>query len=857
MQTSATSDDQVIPGQRVNSAELDRQTRKGQAPIRWGDFSGGLTRISGIGNVRGNNLIQYAYNQGLVTRIPGYLGLPFNPTVQASISSEANISAFIAANKRLHSINAANGDTALRWLAGLGTKLYGDTSSTDPTLLVRTTLTDSIISTANLRFNSTNYLAYSARGTTDHTGGTVDVSGSGAPSFTTLVTHLASGDGFWAMQYYPDLHCNILIGQYNSVNGIWYVSDTTAIPAVPQPVVFTDTKDVEGVIPTVTTSTFLPTSVWQETPEGGGTFDYQYGWSGLTNLGASDNTYATFATQAFFNFYSYPLRVGFGGQFSTMSPSALIKGYTIAIEGHEDNANRDIFYHQVRLTVDGQPVGDNRANPDNFELNATTDTTTTFGSSTDAFGISLTGANLQNIGVRIVFINLNNNVGTASIDTVTIAVTSRMPGTQATVNQGGWAVAPHPLFPDRLAYVEPAADDPTAITQPRRLCFLDFSYDNAGQRPTVAKTYANVGNIPYVHHAAPFLGSYLITGSASAGPGDRVVLVKSDNTTQDYQFPGFMGSTIFKVNALFSSGIYAIAQVVASDFSDMQYWLFNTVNNSWYTDTVLQSKTGTSIALQPIPYAETTLGIQQSQIYTIYPRTTHTAARREFMPSDLNQDPRTTNTTQTKYASALFLQTMEMEAGYPDASATIVQLDYQERMISASGGNFGTVQVQIEVGGDATFASPAIDTTFSSGHNATIASRGSYPVPGSGVAFQTQIARFTLDQGSGTTTAGPNGLNVLETYVPEWAQDLRVYKFQLAPSGHSKPDILSLLEEFERVKTKKNVQPLKTGSVNVNASYNGVVGDWQVWTGGRGATESSGDQIKTPVIQFTEKMGSV
>lgn len=857
VQVSGQSDDQVIPGSRVNSAEIDRLTRKGSQPVRFSDFSGGLTHVGGIGNVK-NNLNQYGYNQGLVTRIPGALLLPYNPTIQTSITSEQDISAFIAANKRLHALNSAVGDTALRWLFGLGINVFGDTSGTNPAVVQRfNSGSDYVTAAANLFLNSTNYAAFAFRNVADATGvtGRSDVSGSGAGTGTQVVALGTAGDTIWGMQYMGGLGpsgANIFTGAVAGVNQLYYALGSATIPAALQPVVDTSSKSVEGSLAVVTVGPFLPTSYGQDADNLSST---DQNWLTMANLLTSDNTYATSLNGTnSAGLATNPLILNFGPQFSAVPLSAIIKGFAPQWELKESATNDDIVFRSVKLMFDGTVQGNDRA--DGAEVTAS-DAVYPFGGTNDNFGLSKTGADLASISTRLMMITVSiNGSSTVSADTGGLTVTYRMPGTALKLNEGGWAVAPHPLFPNRFAYVEPAADDKTAITQPRRLCFVDCEWDAAGNRPTGSKSYPSVGGLAYIHHVVPFLGGYLITGSNSSGPGDRVVFLKGDGTTFDYQFPGFMGSTQFKVNALYPMGIYFAAQVVASDFSDLQYWLFDTTRNSWFCDTILQSKTATAIALQPIPYAEVALGLQQNMLYSIFPLTTHTAARREFFPADPNQDPRQTNTSQTKYASALYLQTMEMEAGYPDASNTIVRLDYQERRIGDASSATGTVKVEIETGGDATVASPAISNTFTTGHSATPGSRGRYEVPLSGQAYQTFITRLTLDQGSGTTTSGPNGLNVLVTTAQEWAEDLRVYEYQLAPDGHSKPDILALLEEFERVKTKKNVQPLKGGSINCNASYVKVV-RWETWQGERGSPEISANQVQTPVIQFAERLGTV
>jgi hypothetical protein len=851
--------DQVIPGTRTNAPEMDRLTRDGIQPVRFASFHDGLARLGGIGDVRAD-INKFAKNQGIVTRIPGAALLPYNPTTQTSMTNDLDISGFVALNRRIHSITSTLGVTGLRWLGGLGTLLLGDTSLTDPTLVVRDTFTNIITSCANLVLNSTDYTAFATNGQTDDVKGTASVTGSANPTWVELVTNSNAADVIWAMAYFPNLGpgVNVFIGTNGNVNQVWYALRSATVPATLLPVVETSTKDVEGTLATTTTAETLATS---------GACQPSYTLGGITittdgaaNITANDGTYLT---------QTFPagLAVGdigpnitalFSSQFSAVPLAAIVTGLTVKIEIKESNAAFNGYLNDVHLEVNGTQVG--ASIPDPAELD-TSDTVKTMGGSTERWNIAeLKGEDLTNIAVVFNIVKGANdgNDRDVTIDYVSLTVTWRLPGSAAAiaVNSGATALPAMPNFAHRMVLLEPIVAQATAITVPRRLVYEDFVWDAEGNRPTATKEYPDVGGLVNIHHGTPVAGGYAVTGGPTAGPGETVLILKEDGKVVNTNLPKANGSVRFLCNALFERPGYIVAQMVASDNTDLQYWEFDLFTNQWHTGTVLQSLTATQIAAQPIPYAEATLNLQQNRIYSIFPNSTDIGVRREFIPPDMKADPRLSNTSEVKFASALYLQTMEMYLGYPEASNTISALDYQERAIGSSSSSTGTVKVDVEVGGDATLASPAISNTFTTGLSATVASRGHYPVPSSGSAYQTAIFRITLDQGSGSTTGTPNGVPVLATTVQEWGEVLLQIDIQLEEDGHSEPSVLSTIQALETLKKTRNLQHLKIDEFSGVASFDKIV-SYSKWLSERGATASAADSFEPPIARFLSKIGKV
>ncbi len=852
------SDEQVIQGSRVNSPEIDRLTRKGQQGIRLVDFQGGLAQYTGIGDVR-SDLNKYALNQGLITRIPGALLLPFNPTLQTSMTNDVDVSAFTAAGKRLHSTLSALNDTALRWFGGIGTLILGDTSSSDPALKVRATaLTNTITAIGNLYYNGAPCLAFATDGDTDDIRYTTDVSGTGNLSLSLFVAY-SSGDRIDGMDYFPELGngVNIFFGKYGGVTGWWYRNGSETSGTALSPIVYANTKDIPGNLATLDTGYLHGTrnvDLYRETTD--------------TNIFASDDAYGTGVPTAKDNLSSVIFSVaGFPWPATTPRSASLI-GLLAEVEAKESAADDNIDRLEVKI-LKGPPdatVGGGTT-PESFaetKLNTTelgtVDAYIVFGSFTDPWLADVTMADFMASDFWMTinpYLSGGTTTPSVSVDDVRIKVYYQPTGTQMTTVLGGNRLERMPNFPNRMVSLEPRSTDVSAITQPRRLVYTDFTYDADIGGPVGTKTYPDVGNLANVHHGVPIAGGYAITGGPMTGPGELVFILREDGKVVNTRIPATNGGVVFKCTGLFALNGYLGAHMVSSDNTNMQDWYYDLgPRGGWFTDTVMQTLLGTQITTQPLVYAETALNLFQSQSYVLWPASTHIGVRRDYVPSDMNADPRLAASSITKFASAISLSTMNMFAGYADASNTLVWLEHQERAIGSSASATGTVKVEVETGGDSTFASPAVTTTFTSGLSATVASRGHYDVPTSGVAYQTLAWKVTLDQGSGTTTAGPNGVPILNNTVQDWAEDLLVIDIQLERIGNSKATILKTLGALATLKKTKNVQPLKIGDFYGNAVYDRAM-EYSEWLHSKGAAVTAADAKQPPVVRFIAKPGTV
>src|SRR3990167_9287865 len=149
---------QVLGGIRTG-VEVDRSAQQGVTKVVIGDLSGGLRPNPGVGSWL-RDLNTYTYNQGLQTRFPSPPILPYAVTNQSAMAA-IDISAYVAANIRLHSILSALGTTGLRWYGFLGPNMYRDTSLSNSALAAPTTdnlTTDNVTAVAEVVWNSTRYL---------------------------------------------------------------------------------------------------------------------------------------------------------------------------------------------------------------------------------------------------------------------------------------------------------------------------------------------------------------------------------------------------------------------------------------------------------------------------------------------------------------------------------------------------------------------------------------------------------------------------------------------------------------------------------------------------------------------------
>jgi hypothetical protein len=154
-------------------------------------------------------------------------------------------------------------------------------------------------------------------------------------------------------------------------------------------------------------------------PNSGGTFatDSLLGvvdWTGASNASISDGSYAT--SGLLLGQISRYLKVtNFG---FTIPLDATITGVTVNVERSTTtlNATHD---NSVRLVKNGDVSGDNKATVTQWP---TSDAITSYGSSTDLWGLSLTPADINSSDFGVVISAVADLLGTAQIDHVTITI---------------------------------------------------------------------------------------------------------------------------------------------------------------------------------------------------------------------------------------------------------------------------------------------------------------------------------------------------------------------------------------------------------------------------------------------------
>lgn len=632
------------PGWR-SGFEIGRDTRENVLPFVYDDLSGGYLAQSGFFAASQKNKVYY--NQGLMVHIPRLCCLPFKSTAQTAMD-DVGISAFRDANKRVHSLMSSLGVSGQRFLATLGKHVYIDTSLTNPALTLGLTMTDSILSVANLKLNATDYTAFSTDGTTNDTLGVVDVTDLGTT--TSLVTHAHADDGFFVMDFFANLGnggWNVFGGVLNQVNGFYaYPSTAVTLPLTSStifPIVYKDTKDIEGI--SATTVTVGPKNPTKGTIGNRGdssrasvtgvTYGYSYwgSWGSPSNILASDNAYATASSnfvanadtgtsaQAPTGIVSDEL-IAYGPDFSAEVPvNAIITNIKVEVEIKEASAGDEIFWVRAQPTIDGSPIGVNLA--DGSEL-GTSDAYKTF----EARVAGVTGANIHHgLGFVMQFVaregasqsgsGQTTASGSVTVDHVRFTVSYEMPGTRMSLPQGSWSPGKPAHRANRLAIIHPATDEVATVTKPRIVTFLDIEYEpdrlfgTFSQPPT---------QLPTVDDAEWFQGGLAVSGSSSgsATTGWQVKLIDDQDVTRDLGFPGVHGTTPIRVAYMRTVGAVLMAYVCNTDSTDTQLWMY--WNGRWSAFGALFSKTlGGAMSTQPLSWAERTHNTHQNVFYAFYP----------------------------------------------------------------------------------------------------------------------------------------------------------------------------------------------------------------------------------------------
>ena len=327
------------------------------------------------------------------------------------------------------------------------------------------------------------------------------------------------------------------------------------------------------------------------------------------------------------------------------------------------------------------------------------------------------------------------------------------------------------------------------------------------------------------------------------------VMDSSDNVT-DLRLPTSYNGKAIQAIKLESHGRFLGCWVCYDDYTDLQLWEY--FNAAWHAYSPVLSKVPITLALQPLFWGASEVGSNQRRSYCLYPATTNTAACRNFVPVNLLDDPLQSNTTEVKQDGTLALRTPDLVlGGGPEANKVFHSVQYTGRQISAVGGTYGTLRIELETGGVTAFTSPAVDT----GANVLDSAFELYNVPSSGVAFKTVMIRVTLNNAGSSSAKTANGLpfvitmSVVHPLLRLW--DVFVDRSRLA---QKEGDWTTFLARFITLSNTKAAQRLKIGKLDVPAVVYGF--DAQLIPKTLGVPPDVwGDEA--PVLTFLEKPGVV
>lgn len=832
-------------------SEIERAAQQGLTKLKLASFEGGLSHRTGI-QPWGSALTEYVMNQGIQTRVPGLAALPYRLITQASLTGD--ISSAVASNLRVHAFNTALGASGLRFGFALGNRVYLDTSTTNPALaeLSSTAFTD--LCTAieeQMVANNVRYAAFAYNGQTQDIRGFSSVSGLAYNSGWTTLVNLSNDDWVNAMRYMQTLGpgCAVYVGRLAGSDGVFYTLGTDSLPMSLKPCVLAASKDAEGSIPTVTTGainfTAAGTDGFPSAAEGG----LEGRWNGVSGIlaqggGEADAEAIPSELSTTTGVTGYILASApNAASIADIPQNAFIKGVVFRVRARRENSNPSTGVFETAALLLGGSQGINHGATISL---STSYTNHDFGGTADTHGFSLRGADLPRLGAiaRFAWSDTGPDYRFVVDHIALTSITYRVPGTTLAFPTGGWQIAPSPAYPHRIAMVAPESNDTTGILVPRKLWFLDFEWDVDGNRPVFTPS-APETNMRYIHHGCPFQGGYAVTGGDVAGPGRFVRHVDGSGQLRNFRVPRWNGKE-WLCNSLHARGSWLIGDMVAADNSDRQWWLFN--NGRWYPDTLWQSLSDTPIAAQPIPFAESALGLQQQQIYSVFPASTSTAAVRQFLPEDLDADPRLFNTSEVKSMaytanttedSPLLLRGHEMDFGPEEANKALIEAEFQGRTISDD----ETVRVRVDITGDASFALPAFGHTFEDAFER-------HPVPDYGLAYRTFAYELGLMHEAGTAKT-PNGTGTLFTTTQQWPT-LHTIAIEIDEEAIGPTGVLKLLRDITTLQAERLTQPLTIGDKTYNAVYEGPT--YALKTPPRGQTAPN-SHVMALVLKFREVSG--
>jgi len=846
--------DQGLP--RIGTgAEIERAAQVGVSKIKYGGFSGGLARVVDVQSYT-QALTEYTYNEGWQTR--SGLILPPVLTTQATLDA-VDVSGSIALNLRAHAINTSHGAAGLRYLVALGSTVYTDTSLTNPALveLASTPFTDKATAIADVVMNNTAYVAVAYNGATEDIRGFTDVTTLAYNSGWTVLVALDAGDYVSAMRYMPTLGpgAGIVVGEVGGVNQVHYFKGTDSVPATLEPVVLSATKDLPAGAATTTHSALNPISGGQE---GTGsrttvqsTFTASGGpdsigiWQDTENILASDNSDAKYST---LNNDGDNNAESSGGTTNYLIPffdaSAVVPnnhylvGASVGIECAVSSSTLSEFYiAEVQFRVGGAQRGASKTT--GGEITAT-DTTYTLGGSGDNWGAHVNPGEWDKIQVAVRFVYerdasapaSNSTTTSIDVDHITLTLTTAPLGQSLAFSLGSDTCAKSPAFPNSIVLRSPERDDTTAITVPRKLWRLDFTWDATQDRPVFDFIPMNA-ELPYVHSVHPWQGGWAVAGGNIAGPGHILKHIDGSGQLRNLRLPHLNGDNEIRVNSMFSQGEYLGLDCVlyssAGAIVDRQYIFY--ANGKYFADTILQSKSAVTlldggVLDQPIPFAENELGLQQNQVYTIVPNTTNTAIVRQFIYSDLGGDPRMEHASQVKSMAfttgtedtALKIRGHEVDFLPEEANKSLTVISYHGRRISAAAGTYGSITAEIDL-------NPAVGAFSADISNEFTAAYSDYLIPVAKRAFRTFTPQFSGKHEAGTAKT-PSLSSFVVSSVAQWP-NLQTLAIDLSlDEDLPRPDVFTFLESLYTLQdtddsdaTKGNVQRLRLSSFDKAAVF--------------------------------------
>jgi len=432
--------------------------------------------------------------------------------------------------------------------------------------------------------------------------------------------------------------------------------------------------------------------------------------------------------------------------------------------------------------------------------------------------------------VLYVAIRVLGDADVAHIDAVTMSIEGLLPGQTTSFDGGdlggigstgagsvknGWMVSASPTDPEGLTIV--AAGDMFRLT---------FTWDVDHGSMIYEFTKPNTG-LPYVHHAQPYLGGYIVTGGNAIGVGTHVKVVSSSGDVIPFDFPLYHGGSEQRVNSIMVQSLWAIHDVIPTASTNRQWWMMND-QARYFPDTILQSlsenEAGTglsTIAATPIAWSTQPIYGPLNMIYSVFPNGSDTAWARQFCPPDLSSNPLITNASEVKSMrfnasgvenTAIYIETPDLDYGPPDANKSLLTLRYNDRLVSATGSTYGTVASLVSVD-NSTYAtaSNTFDTGFERHRLAT-----------AGTAFRSLSFQFHLAHEAGTAKT-PNALpwvfeaDVQMPYLRRWVA--------LVKPDSIKPNLINFMAAVASLHDTRTTQTLKVSTVRdgVNTSTLGVV----------------------------------